>query len=414
MARTDSTSRIATGFACLALLFLAACKDEAPATPPAPPPAEVGVVTVKPQRVEVTTELPGRTSPFLIAEVRPQVGGIVRERSFKEGSEVKAGDTLYLIDPASYQAAYDAAAAKLSRSEATMRAADSRARRQQELVRTNVASRQTVEDAVAALDQAKADVAADKAALAAAKIDLDHTRVTAPISGRIGRSTVTQGALVTASQAQPLAVIQTLDTIHVDIAQSSVNMLRLRRSIEKGQLSRGSVAAKVELLLEDGTRYPHEGKLEFADVTVDETTGTIIIRATFPNPDRLLLPGMYVRAVVIEGVDEAAMLVPQRGVTRNAKGEATALVVLPDGKVEQRVLQVRRTLGDAWLVDGGVKPGEQVIVEGLQKTRPGGMAKPSEVAAKPADAAAAPAAAAPAPKPEEQTPAAAEPAKQED
>lgn len=335
-------------------------------------PPEVAVVEVKPERVAVTTELPGRTSAYLIAEVRPQVSGIIQQRLFREGADVKAGDVLYQIDPATYQAAYDSARAALARAEANITSIRFRAERYKELVEIKAVSRQEYDDATAALKQAEAEIAAGKAAVEAARINLGYTRVTAPIGGRIGKSSVTVGALVTANQPMSLATIQQIDPVYVDVTQSSAVLLQLQRAMASGALRRDSAnRARVRLLLEDGTPYPLEGTLQFQDVTVDPTTGSFVVRAIFPNPKRLLLPGMFVRAVVEEGVNERALLVPQQGVSRDPKGNPLALIVDAEGKVQQRVLTVVRTIKDKWLVSDGLAPGDRVIIEGVQKVRPG-------------------------------------------
>lgn len=342
-------------------------------SPPAMEP-EVGVVTLAPQRVKIDTELAGRTSAYLIAEVRPQVGGIIKKRLFTEGSDVKSGEALYQIDPAPYQAALDSAKAAAAKAEANLFSARLKAERYKDLVAINAVSQQNYDDAFAALKQAEADVAAAKAAQQTAQINLDYTRVISPISGRIGRSSVTQGALVTANQAASLATIQQLNPIYVDVTRSSTELLRLKRDLASGQL-KSAGKARVKLILEDGTSYPLEGSLQFSEVTVDQGTGAITLRAVFPNPNQDLLPGMYVRATLETGVDEQAILVPQRGVTRNNKGEATVLVLEPDNRVQMRVIEVSRAMGEMWLVASGLKAGERVIVEGLQKVRPGGTAK---------------------------------------
>lgn len=351
--------------------------------PPPPGPQEVSVVSVASQQLAMTTELPGRTSSFQIAEVRPQVGGIIQKRLFREGADVKAGQPLYQIDPATYRAAYDSARATLAKADANLTTARLKADRYRELVSINAVSKQEYDDADAAFKQAAADVAGARAAVESARINLDYTRVSSPISGRIGKSTVTPGALVTQNQADALTTVQQIDPIYVDVTQSSTEVLRLRRELESGKLARaGNGGARVKLRLEDGSDYAHEGRLEFSDITVDQGTGAITIRAVFPNPERNLLPGMYVRAVLEEGVNDQAILVPQQGVTRNHKGEATALVVGQDNKVAERVLNVSRTIGDKWLVNSGLKQGDRVIVEGLQKVHPGAVVKP--VPAKPA------------------------------
>lgn len=353
-------------------LLMSGCGRKQAAGPPPAGPPEVGVITIQPQKVAITTELPGRTSAFLIAEVRPQVNGIIQKRSFTEGSDVKAGQVLYQIDPAPYEAAYASAKASEARAEANVIPARLREERYKELVKIKAVSLQDYDNAFAALKQAEAEVAAAKAAVDAARINVAYTKVTAPIAGRIGKSVVTTGALVTANQAAPLATIQQLNPMYVDVTQSHAELLQLQKSVATGVLKRGgSAQAKVKLLLEDGSSYPVEGTLKFSDVTVDPSTGAVTLRSLFPNPDQLLLPGMFVRAVVQEGVNEQAILIPQRGVTRNPAGEAMALVVGAEEKVEARIIKVDRTLGENWLVTDGLKPGDRVILEGIQKARPG-------------------------------------------
>ncbi len=340
------------------------------------PPVEVGVVTVKPQTVTLTSELAGRTNPYLIAEVRPQVGGIIQKRLFREGGEIKTGQLLYQIDPAMYQAAYDSAKATLARDEAVLTAAQLKFKRYKELVAIKAVSREAYDDAEAALKQSRAAVAMSQAALKMARINLAYTKVISPIDGRIGRSAVTQGALVTADQAQALATVRQLDPIYVDVTQSSAQLLQLKRQLQSGQLERpAEIEAKVGLILEDGSTYPHDGRLQFSEATVDEQTGTVTLRAVFPNPESDLLPGMYVRAVVQQGVRNEAILVPQQGVSRDSQGKASALVLNPEGKVEQRKLQLDCALGDKWLVNDGLQAGDILIVEGLQKVRPGSSAR---------------------------------------
>jgi len=346
------------------------------ATGGAPAP-EVGVVEIEPQSLIIETELAGRTNPYLIAEVRPQVGGIIRERLFEEGSEIEAGQVLYRIDPATYQAAYDSARATLARDEAGLLTARLKADRYAKLIETGVVSREDFDNAAAALKQAEATVAMDRAAVEAARIDLDYTRVTAPIAGTIGRSTVTQGALVTADQTAALATIQQLDPIYVDVTQSSVELLHLKRALASGRLQRtNGQDADVELILEDGSHYGITGRLQFSEVSVDERTGTVTLRAVFPNPDHELLPGMYVRAVLREGVRQAAILAPQQAVTRDAQGNATALVLNARGQVETHNVTVERAVGNQWLVTSGLAAGDRLIVDGLQKVRPGQDAQP--------------------------------------
>jgi membrane fusion protein, multidrug efflux system len=396
-------------------LILGGCQHREPPPPVIP---EVAVVTVNPERVLLTTELPGRTSAYLVAEIRPQVNGIIQKRLFDEGSDVRAGDVLYQIDPAPFQAACDSAAANL----AVMRKAADRARaaleatiagvtRQRatlELARTNrwrfeelfkgsaVSASQRdqavteAEVAEATLRAAEAQVESDREAVAAAeatiqqaeaalkttRINLGYTRITAPISGRIGKSNVTVGALATAHQGSPFTIIQQLDPIYVDATQSSANYLQLKRNIAAGRIKGdGSGQARVKLLLEDATPYPLEGTLKFSDITVDPSTGSFILRVVFPNPKHILLPGMYVRVLVQEGVVDHAILAPQQGVARDPKGNPVALIVDPKGKVQQRMITVDRAIGEKWLVSSGLVPGDQLIVEGIQKVHPGASVK---------------------------------------
>jgi membrane fusion protein (multidrug efflux system) len=342
-----------------------------------PSAPEVATVTVEAQKLALTTELPGRTSAYLVAELRPQVNGILQQRLFREGSNVEAGQLLYQIDPAPFQAAFDSAKASLRRAESSLPSIRLRAERYRDLVGDSAVSRQEYDDAAAALEQARAEIEYWQAEAERARINLNYTRIVAPISGRIGVSNLTVGALVTAYQPTALATIQQLDPIYVDVTQSSADFLRLRRSLETGRLTTdGRNQKKVHLRLEDGTLYPHEGTLQFRDVTVDPTTGSFILRIVVPNPQQLLLPGMYVRAVVEEGVAEQAILAPQQGVSRNIKGEPTALVVDDAGKVEQRTLTLDRAVGDQWLVTSGLSAGDRVIVEGMLNVRPGSAVKP--------------------------------------
>ena len=341
-----------------------------------PPPPEgtpvMGVITVKQEPVSLTTAVPGRVVPYLIAEVRPQVGGLVQSRQFTEGGEVKAGQTLYQIDPSTYQASYDSAKASLAKAEANLRTARLKDDRYKELVTLKAISRQDGDDTAAALGEAEADVAAGKASVESARINLAFARVTAPISGRIGRSSVTPGALVTASQANALATVQQLDPIYVDVTQPSASMLRLKQAMESGKLEKADdSAAKVQLLLEDGSVYPLEGRLAFSEVTVDQNTGAITLRAIFPNPKADLLPGMYVRAVLQEGVNKNGVLVPQQAVLRDGAGKPIAFVVDRDNKLHQRLLETERAIGDQWLVRNGLKPGDVLVVEGLPRAREG-------------------------------------------
>jgi membrane fusion protein (multidrug efflux system) len=366
----------AAGFAAvLALAALAGChRSETKAAGPAGP-VEVGVVTLEPRPVTLTRELPGRTSAFRVAEVRARVNGIVLKRHFTEGSDVKEGQVLFTIDPAPYRAALAGAKAQLARAEATLSSNRMLAERYAELVKAHAVSQQEHDNAMAALEASEADVAAGKAAVDAAQINVGYTTVTSPVRGRIGRSAVTEGAYVQAAQATLLATVQQLDPVYVDLTQSSVDVLRLRRDLETGKLrSAGKGQARVTVVLEDGREYGSPGALQFADVTVDPATGSIGLRALVPNPKAELLPGMFVRARLEEGVSPEAILVPQVAVTRDQKGVPVAMVVV-GGKVERRTLAADRAVGDAWLVTSGVKAGDQVIVEGLQKVRPGAEVK---------------------------------------
>jgi membrane fusion protein, multidrug efflux system len=363
----------------VAALLLTACGKE---TPPPPPPKEVGVVPVKLESVTLTTELPGRTSPYESSEVRPQVDGIITKRLFQEGDYVRAGQTLYQIDPAPYAAQAANARAALSRAQASIASTQALARRYGELVKINAIARQDYENATASANQAQADVAAQRAALAAAEINVRRTRIAAPISGRIGTSTFTVGALVTAAQTTALTTIQRLDPIFVDINQSSVDVLRLRKQLMAGELSRGGTAARVRLMLEDGTDYGLEGRLQFTDVTVAAETGTVTIRAIFPNPNGLLLPNMYVRARLVEGTQAQGILAPQQAVTRDEKGNPIAMVVGAGDKLELRQLTAPRAVGDKWLVTNGLKPGDRLVMDGAGMLQPGTPVKP--VAWKPA------------------------------
>ena len=361
------------GFLAGAALIAGGC-GKAPAPGAAQPagPVEVGAVTVHAERVVLTTELPGRTAAYLIAEVRPQVNGIIQERRFAEGSTVQKGALLYQIDPAPYQAVFEQAKAALAVAEANVPPARLRAERLKQLVEIHAAGQQDLDEASAALLRAEAGIASARAAVESARINLSYTPLRAPISGRTGKSLVTPGALVTAYQPASLVTIQQLDPIYVDVTQSSADLLRLRRNLESGKMTHaGPVQNQVKLLLEDGTPYPRAGRLEFRDVTVDPTTGSVVLRMVFPNPDTTLLPGMFVRAVVEEGVLEQAILAPQQGVSRDAKGNASALVIDASGKVAVRPLVLGRAIGDRWLVNSGLADGDRVIVDGLQRIRPG-------------------------------------------
>lgn len=358
------------------LLMLAGCERERGQQAMSVPVPEVATVTIQTERVVLTNELPGRTSPYRVADVRPQVNGIIRKRLFTEGADVKAGDMLYQIDPAPFQAALDNARAALARSEASMPAIRSRAERFRDLLADKAVSRQEYDDAAAALKQSQADIQYWKAMVETARINLGYTSLKAPISGRIGKSNVTEGALVTAQQPLALATIQQLNPMYVDVPQSTTEMLRLKERSAKYRLKAdGEDQRKVKLLLKDGTEYSLEGTLQFRDVTVELATGSVILRMVFPNPESILLPGMYVRAVVQEGIAEQAILVPQQGVTRDPKGNPVALIVDDAGKVQQRVLTIDRAIGNQWLVASGLKAGERLIVEGMMNVRSGAAVK---------------------------------------
>jgi len=334
------------------------------------------VITVASSSVTLHRELPGRTTPFRVAEVRARVNGIVHKRLFDEGSDVKAGQVLFLIDPEPYEAALQSARASLARAQASAESARLLEERYAELLKDHAVSQQEYDNAAAAAKAAQAEVAAARAAVRTAEINLGYTRVTAPIAGRIGRAEVTEGAYVQAAQATLMAVVQQLDPIYVDLTQSTAELMRLRKQLEEGALVRSGDGAKVRILLEDGTVYPHEGELQFSDVTVNPSTGSVTIRALVPNPDGRLLPGMFVRAQLEEGTREGAILVPQIALRRDAQGKASVFVVGADGKVQTRAVVAPRAVGDRWLVTEGLEPGDQVIVEGLQKIRPGAQVKP--------------------------------------
>jgi membrane fusion protein (multidrug efflux system) len=373
--------------AVMSLLWLGGCESGHGQQAGAPPPVpEVATVTIEPRQIELTTELPGRTSPYLVAEIRPQVNGIIQKRLFREGSDVNTGQLLYQIDPAPFQVAHDSAKASVGKAQANLPSIRSRAERYKELLVDKAVSQQDYDDAAAAVEQARAEVEYWKAQVEAARINLGYTRVAAPISGRIGRSSVTDGALVTAYQPTSLATIQQLDPIYVDVTQSSAELLRLKRNLETGQLAADSKNGKaVRILLEDGSPYPQEGTLQFRDVTVDPATGSYTVRIVVPNSEQLLLPGMFVRAVVQEGIAEQAILVPQQGVSRTPRGEPFALLVGEDDTVQQRILKLNRAIGDQWLVESGLSIGDRVIVEGILNVRPGAVVKAIPMAGPKAD-----------------------------
>jgi membrane fusion protein, multidrug efflux system len=360
------------------VIFFAACSKKQE-TQPHPPP-QVGVMTVHPQSVSLTTELPGRVVAYRVAEVRPQVNGVVQKRSFREGADVKSGQQLYQIDPAPFQASLESAQAALSRAQATATSTELLAQRYKPLSEARAVSKQDYDNAIASRDQSQADVASAKAALDTARINLAYTRVYAPIAGRTGRSSVTEGALVSANQAQSLLTISQLDPIYVDVTQSSTVLLRLKQALKSGLLKKaGDSQAETKLILEDGSAYPQAGKLQFSEVTVDPGTGSVTLRAEFSNPDGTLLPGMFVREKLEEGVNENALVISQRGVTHNPKGDATVMVVGADNKADVRAIKTERAVGDQWVVSEGLKPGDKIIVTGVQAVKPGDIVQPTEV-----------------------------------
>jgi len=361
-------------------LALTGCDDQQAQEQGAQVP-EVGIVTLKSEPLQITTELPGRTNAFRVAEVRPQVSGIILKRNFTEGSDVEAGVSLYQIDPATYQASYESAKGDLAQAQAQANIAQVTLNRYKKLLGTQYISQQDYDDAQAQAQQTSAAVVAAKAAVETARINLAYTKVTSPISGRIGKSSVTEGALVTSGQTNALATVQQLDPIYVDVTQSSNDFLRLKQELANGSLKQEGGKAKVELVTNDGSKYPQTGTLEFSDVSVDQTTGSITLRAIFPNPDMTLLPGMFVRAKLEEGTRPDAILVPQQGVTRTPRGDASAMVIGEGDKVEVRQITAEQAIGDKWLVTDGLKEGDRVIVSGLQKVRPGAQVKAQEVTA---------------------------------
>jgi RND family efflux transporter MFP subunit len=381
--RYGCLARGAVYLAILAAVALAGCEHKAP--PPAPPPPKVSVVTVQAQAVPITTELPGRVTGYRTADVRPQVNGIILKRLFVEGKDVKAGQQLYQIDPAPYQASYDGAVAANASAQAL-------AERYKPLVEASAVSKQDYDNAVAAHLQAQA-------AVETARINLIYTRVLSPITGRIGRSLITEGALATANQATVLATVQQLDPVYVDVTQPTTTLVRLQREAAAGLLNQNEAGkAQVRVRLEDGSDYAHPGTLEFSEVTVDEGTGSVTLRALIPNPERLLLPGMFVREEIQEGVRQGAVLAPQQGISHNPKGEPNALIVGPDDTVELRTISTDRAIGDQWLVTSGLKPGDRVIVEGIQSAKPGAKVAPEEYRPPDGNTAQPPATAQPSPK----------------
>ena len=358
--------------ACASALALSACGQS---QPPAMPPPAVGVVTLKTETAPLLNELPGRIVALETAEVRPQISGVIRRRLFEEGGYVSAGQLLYEIEDAPYRAALAQAQGSLARANAAIRSTELQAQRYKELVGINAVSKQDYDNADASAQQARADVAAQRGAVQAAQVNQGFTRIRAPISGRIGRSLFTPGALVQAGQADALATIQRTDRIHVDVTQSAAQIIDLKQAMKKGGISEAD-GARIQLILPNGSIYPIEGRLQFSEVTVDATSGAVTLRATFPNPDGLLLPGMYVRAKLVEGQRTSAILAPQPGISRDARGRATAMVVGKDNKAELRQVTVDRAVGDKWIVTEGLKPGDRLIVEGLLNLRPGTVVTP--------------------------------------
>ncbi|MGI4799941.1 MAG: efflux RND transporter periplasmic adaptor subunit [Janthinobacterium lividum] len=360
-------------------LALTGCKDEKKQAGP-PPKPEVDVVVLQTQPVTLKTDLPGRTAPYRTAEIRPQVGGVILKRLFTEGDTVKAGQVLYQIDPAPYEAALGSARAQLLKGQAALQTSQATVGRYRPLVTANAISKQDLDNAVGTLGGNQADIAAAQAGIKSAQINLNYTKVTSPITGKTGRSAVTEGALVTANQTTTLVTVTQLDPIYVDVAQPSTTILRLRRELASGQIkSAGADQIEVHLLLEDNSRYEQPGKLQFSEVTVDQGTGAITLRAIFPNTAGLLLPGMFVQEEIEEGVRQDGILVPQQGITHNSKGEATALLVGKDGKVESRVVTTDRAIGDAWLIGKGLNAGDRIIVKGVQSAKPGAEVTAHEV-----------------------------------
>jgi membrane fusion protein, multidrug efflux system len=381
-ASSKRTPLVLTSVATMALVLAGCDRDPSAAAKNAPSPPDIGVITLKAQQVALTTELPGRTTAYLISDVRPQVNGVIVKRTFTEGAEVKEGQQLYQIDPGLYKVALDTANATLAFNQAALLSAQAKASRYKPLAAAQAVSQQDYDDASAASAEAVANIATARASIEQAQINLGYTKVMSPIGGRIGRSNVTPGALVTASQTTVLATVTQLDPIYVDLTQPAGTLLRLRRELAAGKLQQsGPNEAKVDLLLEDSSKYEHDGTLQFSEVNVDQATGTIVLRAVFPNPEHLLLPGLYVRAQLQEGTSNTAMLVPQQAVTHNTHGDATARVVGPDNKVALKVIQTNRSVGDNWVVTDGLVAGDRVVVDGLQKATPGAAVHPVEIAA---------------------------------
>jgi membrane fusion protein (multidrug efflux system) len=365
-------------------LAVAACGHGGPGGPPPGGPVPVTVVTLKAESVMLERELPGRTSAFRVAEVRPQATGIIKERLFTEGALVRAGQPLFQLDDAIYRAQFQSATAAVARAEASAEVTRLAAKRAAELVKSHAISAQDNDNAQATARQADADVAAARAALETSRVNLGYTKIPSPITGRIGRSFVTPGALVTANQEAAIATVQQLDPMYIEVSQASSEWLALKSEIDAGRLHGAPAGTRVGIMLDGGRRYPQDGKLEFSDITVDTATGTFIIKATVPNAAGTLLPGMFVRAIVDEGTRPDAILAPQVGIQRDPRGNATALVVGPGNKVESRTVTLGREMGDKWLIDAGLKPGDRLIVEGVQKAKTGAEVQPTEAAATPA------------------------------
>ncbi|NLS13059.1 efflux RND transporter periplasmic adaptor subunit [Vibrio sp. SM6] len=375
--------RIASAIA--AALWLSGCDSSTAAQQPQSAPAvPVNIVELASQAQAITMELPGRSRAYMEAEVRPQVSGIVLARSFVEGGQVTQGQSLYQIDDATFTAQLISAKAELQRAKAALASTSATATRFKELLKTKAISQQDYDQAEAAYLEAKASVAVAKAAINNAEINLAYTKVQAPISGQISKSSVTPGALVTANQGVALAKISQLDPINIDIAQSSTQLLRLKQRIASGQLNQPETT-EVSLVLEDGTVYPHKGSMKFAEVTVNETTGSVTLRAEFPNPDGILLPGMFVRTIVTVGTYPEAILVPQKAISRTPRGEAMAMVVTADNKVEARIVKTEEAINNQWLISSGLADGDKIVVEGLQKIRPGAAVAPTVIESSPAN-----------------------------
>ena len=363
----------------LGLLALSSCDDKPKKQEGPPPPIPVDVITMHPRPVALETELPGRMEAFLTAEIRPQVSGVVLRRLFAEGTDVATGQQLYQIDPAPYQATYDSEVAALAKARAAEASAAAKTRRYKPLAQAEAVSRQDYDDATASEGETVADVSSAKASIESARINLAYTRMLSPLSGRIGRSSVTPGALVTANQTTALATVTQLDPIYVDFTQSSALRLQLQQALASGRLRKdASGGVPIRLILEDGTPYDHPGELQFSEVTVTEATGTFVMRGLVPNPQKLLLPGMFVRGVLQEGTDPAAFLVPQMAVGRNSHGDATVMEVGPDDRVKVAIIRTTRTSGGDWIVDKGIRDGDRIVVSGLQMVRPGASLTPTE------------------------------------